>query len=114
MYHRRAHRAALPAAVRFVALFCVGCTKMSELIEDESVGMNGGFEHALEGLPVNWLVFTPETVKEGGDFDIILDTTDYKEGRQSLKFLVRECSAMGGWHSPGIAREISTHACNQG
>jgi len=101
----RVHRGALLAAVLFAALPWVGCRKMSELIEDESVGMNGGFEHARDGVPVNWLVYNSETVKEGGDFDIILDTKDFKEGRQSLKFLIRECSAIGGWHSPGIARE---------
>lgn len=105
MSPERTQRARPLVIVLLAALPLVGCTKMSELIEDESVGMNGGFEHARNGLPVNWLVYTPETVKEGSDFDIILDTTDFKEGRQSLKFLVRECSAIGGWHSPGISRE---------
>ena len=100
----RVHRGALLAAVLFAALPWVGCTKMSELIEDASVGRNGGFEYTREGLPVNWLVYSPRTVPEA-DFDILFDSTDFKEGRQSLKFLVRECSAIGGWYSPGIARE---------
>jgi len=95
----------LMAAVLVSASTWAGCTKMSELIEDDSAGMNGGFEHDRDGLPVNWLVYTPETVKDGGDFDIILDRTDFMEGQQSLKFLIRECSNVGGWHSPGIARE---------
>jgi hypothetical protein len=92
-----------------VVLPLAGCTKMSELIEDDSVGMNGGFEQDSEGLPVNWLVYTPETVPEG-DFDILFDETDFKEGRQSLKFEVRACSSTGGWHSPGIAQEYTAES----
>lgn len=104
MSHRRAHRAALPAAVLFVALPWMGCTNMSESIEDASVGGNGGFEYTRASLPVNWLVYSPRTVPEG-EFEIVFDTLDFKEGRQSLKFDVRTCSALGGWHSPGISQE---------
>ena len=65
-----------------------GCTRMSEIIEDSSAGMNGSFEYSKSGLPVNWLLYTPNTVPEG-DFDIIIDTAEFKDGKQSLKFLVR-------------------------
>ena len=82
----------------------LGCTKMSEQIKDESVGMNGGFEHVKSGLPVNWLVYTPSTIPTG-NYELILDRTDFKEGEQSLRFLIHECSATGGWHSPGIGQE---------
>jgi hypothetical protein len=77
---------------------------MSKQIRDKTAGMNGSFEISKSGLPVNWLVYTPETVPEG-DFDIITDTTEYKDGKQSLKFLVRECSSVGGWWSPGFCNE---------
>ena len=80
------------------------CTQMSKQIRDKTAGMNGSFEITKSGLPVNWLVYTPETVPTG-DFDIIIDTTEYKDGKQSLKFLVRECSSVGGWHSPGFCNE---------
>jgi hypothetical protein len=80
------------------------CTRMSEQIRDKTAGMNGSFEITKSGLPVNWLVYTPETVPKG-DFDLILDTTEYKDGKQSLKFLVRECSSVGGWWSPGFCNE---------
>ena len=83
----------------------LGCASMSEKIEDKSAGLNGGFEHTESGLPVNWLVYTPETIPTG-DYDLLFDQTDFKEGMQSLKFLVRECSSTGGWHSPGIAQEL--------
>jgi hypothetical protein len=81
-----------------------GCNQFSEEIRDKTAGMNGSFEITKSGLPVNWLVYTPETVPKG-DFDIIIDTTEYKDGKQSLKFLVRECLSVGGWWSPGFCNE---------
>jgi len=79
---------------------------MSESIMDESLGINGSFEHAKNGIPYNWLLYTPNTV-EKGDFDIFLDTLVFKDGRQSLKFSVRECSSAGGRYSPGLAKEFA-------
>jgi len=78
---------------------------MSEMIEDKTAGMNGSFEVVKSGLPVNWLFYTPKTVPEG-DFEIITDTTEFKDGKQSLKFDVRECVATGGWYSPGFCKEF--------
>jgi len=78
-----------------VAPLLGGSTQMSEEIYDKTVGMNGSFEVTESGLPVNWLIYTPETIPTG-DYDLIIDTTEYKDGRQSLKFLVRECSPTGG------------------
>ena len=59
--------------------FTWGCSSMSETIEDKSAGFNGGFEITKSGLPVNWQVYTPNTIKDS-DFDIIIDTEDFKEG----------------------------------
>jgi hypothetical protein len=70
----------------------------------DSAGVNGGFEIVKPNLPVNWIRYTPETIPSGG-YDIIIDTTKYKEGRKSLQFQVRECSYIGGWHSPVICNE---------
>jgi len=81
---------------------CAG--PMSETIYDESAGINGSFEIVKSGLPVNWLLFTPKTV-ETGDFDLIIDSSVYKEGKQSLNFVVRECSNRGEWNSPGFCKE---------
>lgn len=81
------------------------CIQMSETINDETAGMNGGFEIVKSGLPVNWLLYTPNTVKEG-DFKIVIDTEQYKEGKQSLKFIVNECSSVGGWYSPGFTKQF--------
>ena len=70
-----------------------GCNKMSETIQDKTAGMNGSFEVTESDLPANWLIYTPETIPTG-DYDLIIDTTEYKDGGQSLKFLVRECSGV--------------------
>ena len=79
--------------------------KMSESVTDGTAGINGSFEVARSGLPVNWLLYTPNTVPSA-DFEIILDTSEFKDGKQSLKFNVRECTAVGGWHSPGFCNEF--------
>lgn len=83
-----------------------GCGPLSELEEDPSTGVNGGFEISRNGLPVNWLMYTPNTVTDA-DFQIVLDKVVYKEGTQSLRFDVKRCAARGGgWHSPGFTNEF--------
>lgn len=78
---------------------------MSEWVKDNTAGINGSFEVVQSGLPVNWLFYTPNTVPEG-DFEITTDTTEFTHGKQSVKFLVRECSGIGGWYSPGFCNEF--------
>ena len=78
----------------------------SETVVDKAAGVNGSFEVTKSGLPVNWLVYTPKTVPSG-DFDIVIDTKEFKEGKQSLKFVVRKCSDKGGRLSPGFCQEFS-------
>ena len=82
-----------------------GCMKMSELETDKSAGLNGGFEVSKNDLPVNWIMYTPNTVKNG-DFSIAMDKTVFKEGKQSLRFDVKECADIGGWYSPGFTNEF--------
>ena len=97
------HLAGFTAAI--LSLIIVGgCSPMSKTYYDATAGINGSFEVTKSGLPVNWLLYTTETVKNA-DFDLIIDTSEFKEGKQSLKLLVRECSATGGWHSPGFCKE---------
>jgi hypothetical protein len=101
--------------VIFLIIVFNGCDKifkpMSERVEDKQAGMNGSFEHVISGLPSNWLLYTPKTVPEG-DFELVIDTTEYKEGRQSLKFVVRKCSPNGGWYSPGFCNEMPAQPGN--
>jgi len=80
--------------------------KTSESVLDASAGMNGGFEIVKSGLPVNWLVYTRKTIP-AGDYDLLIDTAEHRTGRQSLKFVVRQCSSVGGWHSPGFSQEYA-------
>jgi hypothetical protein len=89
--------------------FQMSCIKpMSESEVDQSIGMNGSFEYTKNCLPINWLVYTSKTTPSG-TFTIQADTTIKKEGKQSLHFVVKECSVKGGWYSPGIAQEIAVH-----
>lgn len=78
--------------------------QLSESVIDHSVGMNGSFEVVKNGMPVNWLVYTEKTVKEG-QFKFSIDD-DSKQGNNSLKFSVVKCSEKGGWLSPGISQEV--------
>ena len=87
----------------------ISCGAGSECFRDKSAGINGSFEIVREGLPVNWLVYSPKTIPNS-DFDIIIDTKEFKEGKQSLKFLVKKCSKIGGKLSPGIANEFKANA----
>jgi hypothetical protein len=99
------------AALLMLAL--VGCSRMSEQIHAPEAGWNGGFEQSERGLPVQWIVYSPDTIPTGS-YELLFDTTERREGEQSLEFVVAECSATGGWQSPGIAQEVpadpGTHA----
>lgn len=86
-------------------LILVGCNQYSEKETDTSAGLNGGFEISKNDLPVNWLMYTPNTVPDA-DFKIVLDKNFYKEGKQSLRFDVNKCSSLGGWNSPGFTNEF--------
>lgn len=83
-----------------------GCHQMSEQVVDKKAGLNGSFEVSKNGLPVNWLMYTPNTIPDA-DFQILLDKEIFKEGKQSLKFDVKRCSSIGGWKSPGFTNEFS-------
>ena len=83
-----------------------GCKPFSEKVVDQSAGLNGGFEVSKNDLPVNWLMYTPRTVPNA-DFEIVLDKTTLKEGKQSLRFDVKKCNSDGGWMSPGFTNEFT-------
>ena len=81
------------------------CQQMSEKETDKSAGLNGGFEISKNDLPVNWLMYSPNTVPNA-DFEIGLDKNIFKEGKQSLRYDVKKCSSIGGWGSPGFTNEF--------
>jgi len=96
-------------SIILTTFYLMSCTQLSESVINEKVGLNGGFEVTENELPVNWLFYTKNTCKNG-DFDIITDTTDFKEGKQSLKFNIRSCSDKGDRFSPGIANEMEVNS----
>jgi hypothetical protein len=90
-----------------IGLVVVGCHQpMSETVKGDTTTYNGGFEQVKDNKPVNWLLYTPATTRNG-DFDITVDTTDHVEGRRSLRIAVRQCGDKGGRLSPGISQEIA-------
>lgn len=96
--------------VKMMILLCMilglsGCFNMSESEKDSSAGINGGFEITKNGLPVNWLMYTSNTVPDS-QFKISFDNEEFKEGKHSLRFDVDHCSSAGGWHSPGFTNEF--------
>ena len=100
-------RIVLPLAILLAGLFSIaGCQPLSEKVTDATVGLNGGFEADRNGLPVNWLMYTPRTVDDA-EFAIVLDRDIVKEGQQSLRFDVERCSSVGGWRSPGFTNEFA-------
>ena len=106
MRHRMlAEPGMLQKAALISCAFLVACSAMSQTESDPSAGFNGGFESERSGLPVNWILYTPETVPEA-DFDLVVDSGDFHSGVRSLKFVVRECSGVGGWRSPGFCNEF--------
>ena len=88
-----------------LTILLTACNQMSEQIIDNNAGLNGGFETSKNGLPVNWLLYTSNTVPKA-DFEISFDKENFKEGKQSLRFDVNECEDIGGWHSPGLTNEF--------
>ena len=88
------------ASVPFAA-----CGPLSEKEVDAAAGLNGSFEVARNGLPVNWLMYTPNTVRDA-DFQIVMDREVFQDGRQSLKFDVVRCDSRGGSRSPGFTNEF--------
>lgn len=88
-------------------LSLVSCSrKMSESVHNEQAGFNGSFEYAENGMPANWLLYTARTTGSG-DFDLVLDSIDPKDGTQSFKYVVRSCESKGGRFSPGMAQEAA-------
>lgn len=79
--------------------------QMSEYAYKASAGINGGFETSKNNQPVNWYLYTPRTVKNG-NFTLGMEVLDVAEGKQSLVFKVKECSAKGGRFSPGFCNEF--------
>ena len=78
---------------------------------DKKAGRNLGFEVTKENVPVNWYFYSKYSVnghtKNGNDFvdfDYYVDKDDYKEGKQSIKCVVRKLDKERRVY-PGIFKE---------
>ena len=89
-------------AMACMALQSSGCQAPTEHRSDASAGLNGGFEVARDGMPVNWLLYLP-AAREDAQSHMTLDTVVFKEGRQSLKFEVQSITD----RRPGFTNEFS-------
>lgn len=84
----------------FSSVLFTNCDKSTIEVPGRAKGINGGFEVTKKGLPVNWRISTPK-IDPDCNFEIVLDTLIYKEGKQSLKFCVKE-----GPCNPGFTNEF--------
>jgi len=93
--------------ILFVGIIAIiiGCSPMSETEHDSNAGINGSFEVVANGLPVNWQFYTPKTVPDT-EFSIIIDSTNYKDGKRSLKFDVLSISNDRNSRYPGLTSEF--------
>ena len=101
-------RASTLKAINYLAMLSfllTGCQQFSEAEIDSSAGLNGGFEILKNNLPVNWWIYSSNTVPDA-DFKIELDKENFVEGKQSLKFEVTKCKDLGGWLSPGFTNQF--------
>jgi hypothetical protein len=87
-------------------LFFAACNfnQMAEINESETAGFNGSFEDVQNGIPTNWYIYQPSNDKVNAE--IVFDSINPPNGKQSLKFEIKNCSPIGGWHSPGIFTEV--------
>lgn len=89
----------LAAIFTLNSCFLFAGNSFSEWEKDKKAGYNLSFENSKNGLAQNWYFKTQKVInnlsRSGNvvDFDFIIDTLDAKEGKQSLKYVVRRCEA---------------------
>lgn len=89
-----------------VLFMFISCNTMSVIKKNESAGLNGDFEIVEDGFPVNWFFISPKAL-ENHSYELVIDTTDFKGGRQSLKILVHEVDMSRDiWNNPGMFHNI--------
>ena len=75
----------------------VACDGNEYSLSDDEAGINGGFETAERGYPVNWAFFpNPETEAA---VEVALDTARVVAGERSLRIAVRPGDCVPGFRS---------------
>lgn len=92
----------LAKLVLFFPLFLLFSCLNTLTPRNSSAGPNLGFEFSEKGLPVNWILYQPASVEQ----KISLDTSNPKEGNQSLRIDVLSVPAESGPNFPGFTNEF--------
>lgn len=69
---------------------------------DSAAGLNLGFENSKSGLPANWILYDPPQA----EYTISLDTVQFTEGRQSLRFDIKRAALKGPLTYTGFTNEF--------
>ncbi len=95
-----------------VVAIMLGASGFGKMIRDKSAGDNLGFETVKKGMPVNWYFYTPESINNNNlfkprvkaDFDVAVVNNGAKEGKNYLKYTIRN-SGDGVRNHPGFFNE---------
>jgi len=81
-----------------MAGFLLSSCESSELLKkQDSAGFNGGFETAVDGIPVNWAFFpNPEF---DSTLQVTVESGNAFEGNRSLRVVVRQGEMLPGFRS---------------
>lgn len=69
---------------------------------NSAAGLNLGFEHSKNGLPANWILYDPPQ----STYKITLDTVQFAEGKQSLRFDITRAASTGPLTYTGFTNEF--------
>ncbi len=94
---------ALLIAIFLTFVFKIEVDLNSSYPKRHSLDINGSFEYINYDFPSKWETSLPE---EKPAFQIILDTLNVKEGRQSLKLKILDYDLMDGQRNWGISQTI--------
>lgn len=88
------------AIISASAIFLVSCQRDELSKSSPAAGLNGSFEAAEEGYPINWAFFpNPES---STSLQVALDSEDVVDGKHSLKLVVKQNDKTTGFRSRRI------------
>ena len=88
------------ALIAASAIFLVSCERDELSKSNPAAGLNGSFETAEDGYPVNWAFFpNPES---NASFHAVLDSENVTDGKRSLKIIAKQQEKTMGFRSRRI------------
>ena len=82
------------------AIFLVSCQRDQLSKSAPAAGLNGSFETAEDGCPVNWTFFP--NLESNASYQAVLDSEDVVDGKNSLKLVVKQNDKTTGFRSRRI------------